>query len=91
MHRIILHAAEIPIGSTVTKKTGEKPYILRKELTIYGKMADVPQKIVAKDVFFMIDERGGINAIPHDQELMWHVNEHELYRWLDERRYGSHQ
>jgi hypothetical protein len=85
--KIILPAGQIPPFSTVTKKTGEKPYELRDHITIFKvpEGSALPTRLAGEGILFMVDERGSIECVTHDKELMWHLKEPELLAWLQER------
>lgn len=82
MHRIILPAKQIPIGSTVTKVKGSKEYKLVNGLVIYRKRPDWdvdktrPSKIevFGEDDEIMLvptDGSGYANIEQGDKELVW--------------------
>ena len=81
--KVVLPARDIPLGETVTKVTGEKPYKLIDTVKFYGD--DAPENVVAeKGVLFLVSE-GQINIIPADKELAWRVDEMDLLYWLQDR------
>lgn len=83
--RILLPAGEIPDGEVVTKKTGEKEYVLRHKIEIFGLPG--PMTFEANDsVVFLSDmELGKFNAVSRDTLLLWKLEEEELYQWLHDR------
>jgi hypothetical protein len=87
--KVVMKAGNIPDFAVVSKKTGEVQYTLRSTLTIYAdkdsRPSDAPQVLHSEGVKFIVDERGTINCVPHDKELMWHVPEEELLSFLEER------
>jgi hypothetical protein len=81
MMRVLLPAGDIPIGATVTKRTGEKPYILRDKITIY---TEPKQEIKAGDqARFLVGENGDANVVAMITELLWTVSEDELSDYLE--------
>ncbi len=79
--RVLLPAGDIPIGATVTKRTGEKPYILRDKITIY---TEPKQEIKAGDqARFLVGENGDANVVAMTTELLWTVSEDELSDYLE--------
>ena len=79
--RVLLPAGEIPIGATVTKRTGEKPYILRDQITIF---TEPKQVIKAGDqARFLVGDNGDVNVVAMVTELLWTVSEDELSDYLE--------
>lgn len=84
-----MEAKDIPVGSTVTKKTGEKPYTIRDDIKIYGSTTPDQRETLRElkadsGTRFMVAGDGNINIISGDQELLWHVSEGDLYRWIED-------
>ncbi len=80
--RIVLSAKEIPDGETVTKKTGEKEYILRHTIKIFapqGKKGEEKQVPMVIAGYFLISPNGDINQIVESTELMWRATASDLY------------
>lgn len=81
--KVILPLHRIPDGATVTKRTGEKPYLVKETLTVYNHdgtyaKGDEPQTIKTSGVRFLLCPRSGdINAHTFDLEVVWHVAPHE--------------
>lgn len=91
--KLLLPAAEIPDGATVSKRTGEAEYVLKTSLKIFaGKTGTTDQVIKAHDgAVFLVSPNGSINAYPGTTLIHWIVGEDELFRWLEERREGTPQ
>lgn len=92
---VLLPAADIPLGSFVTKRTGEKQYVLVDKITVYYE-PDNKQVIPANEgALFLVAEpnagsaSAGINAVGASAVLAWHVEEEDLLEWLEERRQGA--
>lgn len=80
MIKVILQAGRIPVGSFVTKRTGDKRYVLRDKIVIYGA---AKQEISADEhCRFIVSSTGDVNVIGMDTELVWEVDEHELVEFL---------
>jgi hypothetical protein len=81
MLRVLMPAGEIPVGATVTKRTGEKPYILRDKITIY---TEPKQEIKAGDqARFLVGDNGDVNVVAMVTELLWTVSESQLSEFLE--------
>jgi hypothetical protein len=100
--QVLLPAGLIPLGSVVTKRTGQKTYVLADKITVYvdaiAGLTMQRQEIRAEEncVFMVSDANpgsssAGINAVGKETMLMWHVEEEELRYWLDERVAGTPQ
>jgi hypothetical protein len=80
--RLILAAGEIPVGSTVTKVKGQKPYVIKNEVVIYNP-GEAKTVIPAADgVRFLFDEQGNINAINAQVDLVWMASARQAFEWL---------
>lgn len=90
---VVLPAGKIPLGSTVTKRTGRKTYTLKDRLRVFsvpltkaekeaGAVRGEGQEVVAEPgVLFLVNE-GDANAIPSSTELMWTTTAQYLTDWL---------
>jgi len=89
--KVILPASDIPVGATVTKRTGEVEYLLKDEIKIYTRMVEgsAPQVIKGEGVLYLIGERGDISAVSSSITLCWVVDEDDLLDWLEERVEGT--
>jgi hypothetical protein len=83
MFKVLLPASEIPINSTVTKKTGEKEYRLLDSIKIYNEKGE-PQVIKGEGVLYLVDG-DSINAISGDKVLGWQIEEADLLGFLQLR------
>jgi hypothetical protein len=86
MYKLILSANEIPFGSTVTKKTGEKKYTLREKIVVYnGSKIIAPMEIKAEPgVAFIVSENGDVNAIEDSTELVWLAEREDIIHRLSD-------
>lgn len=71
---LILEARLIPDGTEVYKVTGQKRYILRRQLKIYAQSVNGPQVELRiddnyKPVFLIDGESGSINVVSPDSKL----------------------
>lgn len=77
---------DIPLGSTVTKKTGEKEYTLRDDIKIWGSTQEQTEnlrELKADDgTRFLISKNGDISIISGETEMLWHVDNQTLYNFL---------
>lgn len=94
--KVILPAEVIPVGATVTKVTGQKEYILRDDIKIYGSTSedqkDMMRELRAdKGTRFMVAEDGNINIVAGGTELLWHVDAEGLYRYMYELTQLDHK
>ncbi len=80
--RVILPAGKIPLGSDVTKKNGEKPYILRDRIRIFTQGEDKRELIAQEGTRILISETGDANAIPNTTDLVWHATRDDLDDYL---------
>lgn len=89
--KVILEVREIPVGSTVTKKTGEKVYTLRDDVKIYGSTQEQTETLrelkADSGTRFLIAQNGDISIVSGDVEMLWHVDGRILFEHLD-RKYN---
>jgi hypothetical protein len=89
MIKLILPANQIPVESTVTKKTGDKKYTLRKELRVFS-IDKTEQKIKAENgTVFIVSEKGDANAVSGTEELVWHATNNAALEFLQEKEDDS--
>ena len=79
-----MEAQTIPVGATVTKKNGEKPYTIRDCVKIYGEEANQKELRADDGTRFLISANGDINIVAGDTELVWNVPNDVLYKFLYE-------
>lgn len=89
--KLILPANQIPEGATVTKRTGESEYCLRRSLKMYTAGAAMKEIKADDGCVFLVGPSGNVNIHSGETELAWVVEENELYYWLDERQQGTPQ
>lgn len=87
--KVILEAKDIPDNSLVTKITGDKKYRLKNDLKVYNAGSNGVEIQVRTDgnVKFLISEDSRystiIEAVPFCKELLWDVNDWDLFSYLD--------
>jgi hypothetical protein len=82
--KVLLPASEIPVNSTVTKRTGEHEYTLLDQIKVYA--VDKQQQVInSVGVRYLVGDRGNINAIADTTVLCWHVEEEDLCQFLNDR------
>lgn len=83
-----MQAQEIPLGSKVTKKTGEKEYRITDRIKIYGD-AIAQKELCADDgTRFLISDVGNVNIIAGNSEIVWIVSDDDLLSYMDGRVNG---
>ena len=82
MIKVILPANEIPLDSIVTKRTGEKEYILKDRMRVFGREQGQDGEVVAKDGCRFLVKDGDANVVSPDTELVWLVDEGILSSFL---------
>lgn len=92
-YQLIISASRIPDGAEVTKRTGRKPFILRRTITLFSCSGAADSVLPGKEkntiakasdgAVLLVDERGNIEACSADTELVWTVDEHTLRELLD--------
>ena len=78
---IVLSAGEIPDGSVVIKRTGEKRYMLSRKINIYGKSK--PEIKYCSGILFLMSEEY-INTVLSDTLLIWITTEEDYFNYLGE-------
>lgn len=89
--RVVLPASDVPSGSIVTKRTGQKEMTLHRSITIYNENKTSQTIDAAPGSVFLIDDRGTINAISGSTEILWSVSEKTLFNYLEEFLEGPHR
>ncbi len=84
---ILLSVEKIPDGATVTKPTGHKEYVLRRNFTVWL-LPDAPDRKMLIEGFF-IGGDGEVRQVKKGALLHWHVCAEdfaeEMQRSWDER------
>ena len=82
--KVLMPVSEVPIGSTITKKTGEKEYTVREKIRIFGDNTHQKEICADDNTRFLISDNGDINVISGDTEVLWLVTSEKLYQYLYE-------
>ena len=79
--KILLPARLIPIGSNVTKRTGEKVYTIKNEIRFFGGEDKFPTIRSDKDTRFLVADNS-IVVVSGETELLWEVDSDTLKCYL---------
>ena len=85
MIKVLLPASKIPLDSIVTKRTGEKKYILKDKIIIFNKPDTDTKNTVIKaedGSRFLISEDYN-NIVSHDTILCWITSKKDLLIYLE--------
>lgn len=85
--KVLMKVSDIPIGSTVIKKTGEKgekEYRVKDSLMIYAVNKGNQEIRSEGGSRFLIDSNGDASVIDGSVEMLWVVRIRDLYDFLDE-------
>lgn len=94
--KLLIEIGKVPIGSRITKRTGEKFYEVRDKIPIYSeketfkltnelKAAPGTKLLISTDPQYAF----AIVAVPDSLEVIWEVSEDRLRQYLDDIE--SHQ
>lgn len=89
--KVVMPAHKIPVGSTVTKRTGQALYQLKDVITVYDANGNKREIKPLDGSRFIVNDRLDINSVGADTELMWHVDPERLYQYLEEYLEGPPQ
>ena len=89
--KLLITVGEVPIGTKITKKTGEKIYEIRDKIFVYGgegcsnhpelKVSPGTRLLVAVDPRYSFS----VEAVPATLEIVWEVDKNTLRNFLSER------
>lgn len=77
---VLLPVEMIPDGATVTKRTGDKEYIFRRNFTVWL-LPDQPDRKMQIEGFF-IGADGEVNQVKEGTLLHWHIYAEDLVDML---------
>jgi len=80
--KVILPAAEIPLDSVVTKRTGEKEYTLRDRVRVFGESGERREIVASGGSRFIVSPNGDANVVNADTELCWLTDREQLLAFL---------
>jgi len=83
LYKLLLHAREIPPGATVTKRTGEKKYVLRDQIKVYRAQGDVQEIRALDGTRFLVGPSGDIDVVGSETELVWHASLWEVREFFN--------
>jgi hypothetical protein len=86
--KVLIAVKEIPIGSTVTKKNGEKVYTVRDKIQFFGEKGQV---INPEDGTRFLVAMEDISIVSGEKEVLWDATPRELYEYIQDKytRYGE--
>jgi len=83
MLKVLLPLRDVPLLTTVTKRTGRKEYLVKGAIHIHG---TTPQVIEAEEgVLFLVSKAGEINAVPDTTEVIADLADCEVMQILEEQ------
>lgn len=94
--KLLIEIGKLPIGSRITKRTGDKVYEVRDKIVIYSeegcskpinelKSSPGTKLLISTDPQYSF----AIVAVPDTMEVLWEISEDELRNYLDDME--SHQ
>ena len=83
-YKMILPSWQIPLNSTVTKITGQKPYTLKDRVIVYGEAGDKRELRANDGTVFIVSNTGDINAISNTTELLWEAEKWAILDFLED-------
>ena len=94
--KLLIEIGKVPIGSKITKRTGEKIYEVRDKIPIYSeketlKLTNELKASPGTKLLISTDPQYAfaIAAVPDTLEVLWEVSADELRSYLDDME--SHQ
>lgn len=89
--KLLIEIGKVPIGSKITKRTGDKIYEVRDKIPIYSeketlKLTNEVKAAPGTKLLIAIDPQYAfaIAAVPDTLEVLWEVPEDRLRQYLDE-------
>lgn len=89
--KLLIEIGKVPIGSKITKRTGDKIYEVRDKIPIYSeketlKLTNEVKAAQGTKLLIAIDPQYAfaIAAVPDTLEVLWEVSENRLRQYLDE-------
>jgi len=86
--KVLLSIKDIPVDSTVCKKTGEKEYLLKNSIVFYDENGKKNEIVSADGTKFLISKTDGskINIVSGETEMLWFVSEDDLLEYLNNKQ-----
>ncbi len=83
--KMVVQAKNLEDGVTVTKRTGQKEYKIKRSIKIYG---DNRKEIKCDvDNIFLVDAEGNLTQIKETTELLAHISTDTLFYELEQHNY----
>jgi hypothetical protein len=89
--KLLIEIGKVPVGSKITKRTGEKIYEVRDKVSIYSEKetSKLTNELVASTgtkLIVSIDPQYSfaIASVPDTLEVLWEVSKDELRNYLDD-------
>jgi len=86
---VLLPAREIPLGSEVTRRTGEKRVTIIDKIRIFDESGTAREIKAEGDTRFLSSSRGDFNVVPGGVLLLWRTTGHELLDFLRDLHEGT--
>lgn len=83
--RILIRVGDLDDGASITMRTGEKVYTVRRSIMVYDHTTENREEKVVKcmnGAVFLVDGRGNVNAYGEDLKVLWCASRTEVYRYL---------
>lgn len=79
---LLMKAVDIPIGSTVTMRTGEKPYTITDKLRVFDAKAKAWTIPVRDGARFLVHD-ADVNVVSSETVLLWRATDWEIKDYLE--------
>lgn len=76
----LMAAKDIPSEAQVTKRTGDKLYTLKRNITLY---TELHAKVELAVGVFLFDDRANINAVDPETLLLWYMTRGDAMELID--------
>lgn len=85
--KVLLPIKNIPIGSIVTKRTGEKRYHMSNVLRIFNEEGERSEIHTGYNMYYLFSNssNNAINVVSGDTEHLWVTNTQDLLEYLTNR------
>ncbi len=89
--KLLLPVKDVPLGSFITKRTGEKQYMVQDKITIYAENKEDRQEIKAEGDSRFLVAGTHITAVSGDLEVLWETDAHYLYQFIYDKYISEHK
>lgn len=78
MLTLLIEVGKVPLGESITKRTGSKQYFVQSAITIYG--GDKQEIEASDDCRFLLDPEAPwrVNTIAAETKVLWTVTAEDL-------------